>query len=345
MMTGMAASAARQAAVSRFLAAHGLAAAQRYPLGSDASFRRYERLTAPDNARLVLMDAPPPHENVRPFVRIARHLDGLGLSVPKVMAMDAEAGLLLLGDLGDDTYTRLLAAGADERTLYQQAVNVLIALHRHPRAIPPDTPAYSTAQLVADVTLLPEWYLPAVTGAAVTEGVRATYEAAWRNVFDFAVPETLILRDFHVDNLMGLSGHQGVQACGLLDFQDAMVGPVPYDLMSLLEDARRDIDPTLAADLTRCYLAAFPDLDPAAFATAWAVLAAQRHARVIGVFTRLCWRDGKPAYLQHIPRVWRLLERACRHPALAAVAAWFERHVPSPLRRVPPCPAAGGTRP
>lgn len=331
----------RQQAITRFLNTHGWGRAVRRPLGGDASFRRYYRLIAPEGVRLVLMDAPPPHENVRPFVRIARHLSSLGFSVPTVVAMDEVAGLLLLEDLGNDTYTRLLTTGADEKILYRRAADVLIALHSYPlvQAIPPDTPALDSNRLLTDAALLLDWYIPAVTGAPVAAAVRTAYEVAWHSLFDLAVPKTLVLRDFHVDNLIDLPGRQGIQACGLLDFQDAVAGPVTYDLMSFLEDARRDIDPALVVALTRHYLVAFPTLDPDAFATSWAVLAAQRHTRVIGVFTRLCVRDGKPAYLRHIPRVWRLLEQACRHPALASVAAWLNRYVPPLLRRIPVCPS------
>jgi hypothetical protein len=153
-----------------------------------------------------------------------------------------------------------------------------------------------------------------------------------------AQPRTLVLRDYHVDNLMVLEGRPGVAACGLLDFQDALAGPAAYDLMSLLEDARRDIDPALADAMRRRYAAAFPELDRPAFDAAFAVLAAQRHAKVIGIFTRLCLRDGKPRYLGHIPRLWRLLERALEHPNLAPVADWFARNIPSERREKPSCP-------
>ncbi|KAF0117354.1 MAG: aminoglycoside phosphotransferase [Rhodospirillaceae bacterium] len=342
----------RAAAMRRFLAAHGWERAERRPLAGDASFRRYERLSAAGGARAVLMDAPPPHEDVRPFVRLARHLDRLGFSVPTVLAMEEADGFLLLEDLGDETYTRLLAAGSDEKTLYQRAVDVLIALHRCPpaRAIPPETPLYDRDRLLAEAGFLPEWHLPAVSGLPmpVSAAARAAYDDAWRNALktasELSVPNTLVLRDFHVDNLMVLEDRPGVRACGLLDFQDAVVAPVTYDLMSLLEDARRDMAPSLVTALTRHYLDAFPDLDREAFAASWAVLAAQRHTRVVGVFTRLCVRDGKSAYLHHIPRVWGLLERACRHPALAAVAAWFDHHVPSVWRCAPAFPRPG-TRP
>ncbi|MBV5325557.1 MAG: phosphotransferase, partial [Rhodospirillaceae bacterium] len=165
---------------------------------------------------------------------------------------------------------------------------------------------------------------------------RDEYVAIWRRLFPVArlVADTLVLRDFHVDNLM-LLDRPGLAACGLLDFQDAVAGPATYDLMSLLEDARRDIHPLLAERMKQRWLAHFPELDRSVFEASWAVMAAQRHAKVIGIFTRLCKRDGKAGYLVHIPRVWRLLEASLAHPVLTELARWFERHIPRDQRGVP----------
>ena len=149
------------------------------------------------------------------------------------------------------------------------------------------------------------------------------------------MPPTLVLRDYHVDNLMLLEGRSGIAACGLLDFQDAVIGPRSYDLVSLLEDARRDVSPDLAAAMLEQYLAAFPALDREAFAASYAILGAQRNCKIVGIFTRLDRRDGKPIYLRHIPRVWRLIAQDVRHPALAPMAAWLDRHIPPALRRIP----------
>lgn len=336
------ADAARAEARRDFLARQGWADAAVTPLAADASFRSYHRVRRGGDGA-VLMDAPPPKEDVRPFRAIDRRLIALGLSAPEILAEDVAQGFLLLEDFGDGTFTRLLAEGTDEAALYDLAVDALIALHRAPGAAEPmpghDLPAYDAARYLAEAALLPDWFLPAV-GAPLSGEARAGYDDAWRAALAAldGLPATLVLRDFHVDNLMRLPGRDGVAACGLLDFQDAVSGPAAYDLMSLLEDARRDIAPALAARGKARYLAAFPGLDGKAFAAAWAVLAAQRHAKVIGIFTRLCVRDGKPQYLSHIPRVWRLLEAALAHPANAPVAAWFAAHVPAALRRSPSCP-------
>lgn len=324
----------RNGLIAEFLAKAGWGDAERGRLAGDASFRHYDRLRRGDQ-RAVLMDAPPPQEDVRPFIRIAEHLRALGLSAPALLAADRENGLLLLEDLGDATYTRLLADGGDEAALYTLAMDVLAALHHRPDAVPAQVPPYDDDRLLTEACLLTDWYMPAV-GHAPDDDARQQYRALWRDLLPVArgVPDTLVLRDFHVDNLM-LLDRPGLAACGLLDFQDAVVGPVTYDPMSLLEDARRDIDPALVTTMIERYLSHFPALDRGAFLASWAVLAAQRHAKVIGIFTRLCKRDGKPVYLGHIPRVWRLLERACAHPALADVKHWLDTHMPEKDRTVP----------
>ena len=321
--------------IQAFLARAGWGAATRARLAGDASFRHYDRVS--DGARrAVLMDAPPPKEDVRPFVRVAMHLERLGYSAPRLLAADMEAGLLLLEDLGDDTYTRLLESPGQEDALYALAVDLLADLHRQPDAIPLGLAPYDDDRLLAEANLLTDWYMPALLGQDTPAAVRAEWVARWRAVFPVArqVPDTLVLRDFHVDNLMRLP-RDGVKACGLLDFQDAVAGPLTYDLMSLLEDARRDIDPALVTRMTERYLARFPGLDREAFAASWAVLAAQRHAKVIGIFTRLSRRDGKAGYLVHIPRVWRLLESACAHPALAGIRDWLDQYLPAGHRGMP----------
>ncbi len=325
----------REAAIAAFLAGAGWGAAPPAPLAADASFRRYYRLTDGDR-RAVLMDAPPPHEDVRPFVAVARMLRTHGLSAPEIFAEDHDLGALLLEDFGDDTYTRLLARGADETELYTLAVDTLIALQRAVAA-PPALPPYDETALLGEAALLVDWYAPSVLGENLPAELREEYVELWRGVLPLAAPSapTLVLRDYHVDNLMLLRGRAGVQGCGLLDFQDALSGPASYDLVSLLEDARRDVPQALRDAMIERYLAAFPGLDHGAFRRSAAILAAQRNAKIIGIFTRLWRRDGKPQYLGHIPRVWRLLEADLRAPVLRPVAAWLDRHLPEAARRIP----------
>ncbi|MCP4330418.1 MAG: phosphotransferase [Alphaproteobacteria bacterium] len=324
--------------IDRFLAASGWGSARRRPLDGDASFRRYIRLIKDDGAMAMLMDAPPPQEDVRPFVVVDRHLRRLGFSAPDILAENAEHGFLLLEDLGDATFTRVLAEGGDETNLYALATDVLIALHRHAGSVDAPVPPYDDGRLLDEAVLLVDWFLPAVTGTPVTDSDRSDYLDLWRQMLPVArgVPDSLVLRDYHVDNLLRVDRRQGLAACGLLDFQDAVIGPCPYDLVSLLEDARRDISGVLIESMHARYLEAFPELDRDAFTASMAVLGAQRHAKVIGIFTRLDRRDGKPIYLRHIPRVWRLLERNLSHPALAELRRWIDERVPPTLHVAPP---------
>ena len=330
--------------IAAFLAEAGWGGARRRPLAGDASFRRYERLDQGDR-HAVLMDAPPPEEDVSAFHRVQRLLLSLGLSAPRPLAVELAQGLMLLEDLGDRTFTRALAGGAAERPLYELAVDVLIDLHAKAdtAALSGEAlPNYDDRRLLEEALLLTDWYLPALSGSETPAVLREAYIGAWKAVFPLArhIPQTLVLRDYHVDNLMVLDGRPGVAACGLLDFQDAVVGPRSYDLVSLLEDARRDIPADLVAAMLARYLAAFPDIDREAFRASYAILGAQRNAKIIGIFTRLSRRDGKDQYLRHIPRVWRLLEGDLSAPELAPVKAWFDRALPPGERGVPPAAAA-----
>jgi len=325
----------REAAIGLFLSAGAWKAAQRRPFAHDASFRRYFRLSGGPRAAL-LMDAPPPQEDVRPWCKIGRHLQSLGLSAPEIYEEDPERGLLVIEDYGDDGFP-LALKHTDAETLYAAAVDTLVTLHRAPAALGVAVSDYDPPTLIEKASLLLDWFVPAIGGGTVSAAARAQYEAAWRAILPLrkGVPETLGLRDFFPENIMWLPTRRDVRRCGLLDFQDASRAPVVYDLVSLLEDARRDVPEKLRQAMIERYLAAFPRQNRTDFLAAVAVMAAQRHARVIGVFARLWKRDGKPRYLVHIPRVWALLERALLHPGLTPLKLWFDTHVPAALRRAP----------
>lgn len=327
----------REAAIATFLAAHGWDGADRRLLAGDASFRRYDRLTDAAGNRAVLMDAPPPMEDVRPFIAVDRLLYDLGLSVPRIMGEDVVNGLLLLEDFGDDTYTRLLARGHDETALYELATDALVALHqRLPQASLAGLRKFDLDSALRQVSLLLDWYWPELHGAPPPAAVRAEFEAAWREVLPLwhRLPDTIVLFDFHIDNLLLLPGRPGVQACGLLDFQDALSGPLAFDLVSLLEDVRRNVPMPLMQAMIERYLAANPQLRRDDFMTVYAVSGAQRNTRIAGTFTRLLRRDGKPGYQRYMPRVWELIAHDISHPALAPVAAWYAKHLPPQDRKV-----------
>lgn len=315
------------AAASGFLTAHGWGGSTIVPLAGDASFRRYFRIT--DRLRrAVLMDAPPPHEDARPFVDIARWLHDRGFAAPAIHALDLDAGLVLLEDFGDDRMREAIDE-APERALplYRAAVDLLVGLHREPHA---PLPPYDRAVLHREADLLPEWYCPAVG----IEPDQAGYAAAWDAVFDLALPEVpvTVLRDYHAENLMLIDGAGG-HGIGLLDFQDALAGHPAYDLVSLLQDARRDVEPAIEAAMLAHYRK--HSGAGSSFDAAYHVLGAQRNAKIIGIFTRLWVRDGKPRYPALCPRVWGYLERDLAHPALAPVAAWFARNIPTERRGDP----------
>ncbi|MEO5810059.1 MAG: phosphotransferase [Sphingomicrobium sp.] len=316
------------ATAADFLARHGWGGARIEPLAGDASFRRYFRVI--DDAgerRAVLMDAPPEHEDVRPFLAIADHLIAHGLRAPRTLARDLDLGLLLLEDFGDRRVNPVLAAEPQlEQEVYTRAVDTLADLHRLPL---PDLQPYDEAALLREARLFPEWYAPAA-GLSVDVGA---HDEAWRAALAGALARSeaapvLVLRDYHADNLMLLDDG----GLGLLDFQDALAGHAAYDLVSLLQDARRDVTPELEQAMIARYLDRAGVIDRDAFLADYAVIGAQRHAKVLGIFTRLWKRDGKPHYLAFQPRNWALMERSLAHPALARVRAWFDANVPAKAR-------------
>ena len=314
------------AAAPAFLAQAGWAHAAIVPLAGDASFRRYFRVI--DGARrAVLMDAPPPHEDPRPFIAIAEHLTGQGFAAPRILACDLAEGLVLIEDFGDlRVKEHVEDMPVAEIGVYTRAVNLLAELHRLP---PADVPPYDRAVYQREAGLLTEYYCPAI-GLPVDE---AGYAAAWAAVLPLversASPVVTVLRDYHAENIMLIDGPAS-HGLGLLDFQDALAGHPAYDLVSLLQDARRDVPPAVEAAMLDHYRAiARP---PADFDAAYAVLGAQRNAKIIGIFTRLWKRDGKPRYLTYLPRMWDLLERDLAHPALAPVASWFAANIPNEKR-------------
>jgi len=296
------------------------------PLAGDASFRRYFRIRRGDETAM-LMDAPPPNEDPAPFLRAARWLETNGFRAPRILAEDAERGLVLLEDFGTARMRdHLDDHPGDEVQVYTAAVDTLVALGQVP---PGPFPPYGMEEYLRELGLFTEWYCSA-QGLSVDE---AGFVSAWKQVLEPLArrqePGVTVLRDYHAENLMLLGT---LSAQGLLDFQDALVGHPAYDLVSLLQDARRDVSPELEQAMLEHYLAA-TGCDAETFRADYAVLGAQRNTKIVGIFVRLWKRDGKPRYLDLIPRVWALLERDLQHPALAPVAAWFDSNVPDDLRR------------
>ncbi|WP_321394562.1 phosphotransferase [Emcibacter sp.] len=335
----------RTALKEDFIGQQGWAGSDICPVAGDASFRRYDRLSRGD-ATAILMDAPPAFEDVRPFVAISRYLCDLGLSAPQILAADMENGFLLLEDLGDDLFARVIEKDfGREESLYEKAVSLLAFLQDRP--VPEQlmvtrdelyrVPAYDMKVLLDEVALFVDWYLPLLTNRRLEAEERQEFINLWSCVLEDISQsrDCIVLRDYHAENLLHLPDRFDDRQVGLLDFQDALMGHRAYDLVSLLQDARRDVGPELELKMLNDYVE-LTGLEPAEFLRDYALLGAQRNAKIIGIFARLCQRDGKDKYLSLIPRVWDLLQRDLDHPALRELKDWFDRKVPGNLRMKAP---------
>jgi aminoglycoside/choline kinase family phosphotransferase len=269
---------------------------------------------------------------VRPFVAVAEWLETVGLSAPQILARDVESGLLLLADLGSSRLRETLDEDpARELELYELATDVLVHLHRHPpmQALKP----HGLEQWLEELTLFTDWYCPAVGVSVDVEAYRKAWKEVLAPVAEDGLGPVTVLRDYHAENVMLVEGRQGVQHFGLLDFQDALAGHPAYDLASVLEDARRDVDPQIERAMIDRYIAATGK--GAEFERAYWALAAQRNTRILGVFTRLWKRDNKPGYRRFQPRMWGLLERDLSQPGLEPVRAWFDTNIAPEFRSAP----------
>jgi N-acetylmuramate 1-kinase len=311
-----------------FLASAGWEGAEIAPLAGDASFRRYFRVKH-GNSHAVLMDAPPPHEDPRPFIAIAEYLSDIGLCAPRILHRDLEQGLLLIEDFGDAQMRVAVDDNvSDEAETYRGVVDVLIKLHQH--APPPSLTQQSVTIFLDEVALFTEWYCPTVNIKIDEAGYRKAWEAVLTPVMQLLAKPVTVLRDYHAENIMLIDGAVGTSRYGLLDFQDALSGHPAYDLVSMLEDARRDVTPSVERTMLDHYIT-ITGAGPEFEAAYWA-LGAQRNTRILGVFSRLWKRDGKPRYRTFQPRMWGLLERDLDYPALAPLKQWFDANVPPESR-------------
>ena len=362
----------RAFAMKEFLSRAGWGDAVVTHLPGDASTRRYARLALGER-KAMLMDQPQNAESPTApvnasaearralgynavarlagadcarFIAAARWLRAHGLAAPDIYEADPVQGFVILEDLGDALFAEVLADGGDEKQLYEHAVEVLATIHAHdaPPALSPDKPLfdYDLAALVAETDLLTEWFLPLALGRKASAEESAEHRGLWRAVLSETARDRRVFvhRDYHAQNLLWLPERSGIARVGLIDFQDAVAGSQAYDLISLIEDARRDVTPQLAEAATAHYLATMraqgAKVDENAFRHAMAVMAAQRNAKIVGIFARLYTRDGKARYLAFLPRVWTYLERDLEHPALAGLRTWYDRVIPKDKRAVEP---------
>jgi len=302
-----------------FLKREGFEKEPLLPLPVDASKRRYFRLP---NA--LLMDAPPPYEDTARFQFIAEILHEAGLSVPVIYSADHTHGFLLVEDLGELPYRKVLQEGVCEKLLYGESLKALIHLHQHLPEKKQGLASYGLDLFLKNASLFLEWHAP-----SLSEEAELTFRDVWEDAHKNQpqIPHSLMLRDVMVDNLLWLPSRQGFNRCGFIDFQDGLWGPISYDLVSLLEDARRDMNPQFAKEMLEIYFNAFPNLDREDFWASYCLWGAQRSLRILGVFSRLAKRDGKPHYQTHFPRLWNYLERDLEHPSLKAVRSWFEAYM------------------
>jgi tRNA threonylcarbamoyl adenosine modification protein YjeE len=360
LLTGFGSFAAKLAnakAIENILASSGWGQAERDHLQGDASTRSYERLFGGDGRTAILMIAPkrpdgPPlrygkpysaiarlGEDVKPFVAIDRGLRSFGFSAPEIYATDLTSGLVLLEDLGNQP---IACDGEIVEERYACAIQALAHLHGLPL---PDTlpvegdetyriPPYDVDALSIEIELLLDWYVPHHTDARLASGARSSFVTLWRKTVQEVLSQrqTWTLRDYHSPNLIWLPERQDIGRVGILDFQDCVLGAPAYDVVSLLQDARVDVTDDIELRLLARYVRLRQDaeagFDVLAFTRAYAILGAQRATKILGIFARLAARDGKPAYLVHVPRVAHLLAKNLAHPALADLAAWYEAHVP-----------------
>jgi N-acetylmuramate 1-kinase len=312
--------------LERFLQDNGWHDAVVTAVAGDASFRRYFRVQTKDLRKAILMDAPPPHEDPKPFITISRYLKDAGFRAPDIIAEDLDRGMVLIEDFGNERMREHLDVyPQNEGAVYRKAIDTLVQLANAP---PANLPLYDEAAYVREVRLLAEWYMPAM-GLPVDI---AEYERVWRDALARLVnqQQVTVLRDYHAENIMLLDdGNQGI-----IDFQDALIGHPAYDLVSLLQDARRDVSPKLEAAMLQYYHEVAKPSDD--FDQHYALLGAQRNTKIIGIFTRLWQRDGKARYLEFLPRMWDLLERDLAHPELTQLKQWFDSNIPHEVRSCSP---------
>jgi len=354
----------RQIAMKDFLARSGWGTASVTPLPGDASTRRYARL-AMDGRKAMLMDQPQAAEGATApadaseetrralgynavarlagadcarFAAAASWLRAHGLAAPDVYAADHGQGFVILEDLGDALFAEVLADGGDEKTLYEAAVEVLARIHAKdaPASLSSDKPlfAYDQTALLAETDLMTEWFLPLALGRAATDAEIEEHRRLWREVLAGTAGgrQVFVHRDYHAENLLWLPEREGAARVGMVDFQDALRAHPSWDLHSLLQDARRDVSPELEAAALDHYFSLRPEVEREAFLNDYAALAALNEARILGVFARLIFRDGKPRYQAFMPRMWRQLTRNLQRPALSGLKAWFETYVPAEVR-------------
>ena len=324
----------RSETIARFLQNTDWKDASISPLAGDASMRKYQRLGPCKNGRIaVLMDADPELGNdVTPFIKITDFLRGTGLSAPEIYVANQVDGLLILEDLGDDLFAKVVVdEPALEQPLYSAATDLLFHLHQ---ATPPPLVPYDANIMTQMAVLAFDWYQLG-SKDAVNHEQRNTFKTAFSEALDtdIAAPSVLIQRDYHAENLIWLPHRKGNEQVGLLDYQDAQLGHPAYDLVSLLKDARRDVPKSTEAAMIERYIE-ISGIKENDFRNAYHLLGLQRNLRILGVFARLSMHFGKPSYVDLIPRVWDFIQRDLNEPINARFAKILNEALPPPTPEI-----------
>ena len=321
----------RQLLLTEFLKHSGITHLKLLPLADDCSFRKYYRVQT-KTSNFVVMDAPPEMEEVHPFIQMSDLLNTLGFSAPKILNKDVRNGFLLLEDFGNETYTKALSNSSRETNLYENAIDVLIEIHNlkdlEERI---HLPFYDQKKLQNELSLFIDWYLEGRLRLDIPEKEKKLFFEAWRECLTHieSARSVLVLRDYHVDNLMVLAERDGIRRCGLLDFQDAVAGPASYDLVSLLQDSRRDISDKITSLMLDRYFDGVEKVNNRNnFMKSYYILGTQRALKVFGIFTRQDILYGNSKYLIHIPRLWRYTLANLQFEALGEIRGWLDKNVP-----------------
>ena len=308
------------------------------PIKSDASFRKYFRVYIKnEKKKLLLVNSPKKTENNLGYLKATKILEKMNLSVPKIINFDISRGVFLIEDFGLNTYTNSLRNGESEYKLYNLAIDILIYINNHSINLEKKLPKYTNKKLIEEVLLFLEWYWPAIYKEKPKKKIINEFIEIWKNLLNknLKTKKVLVHRDFHIDNLFFLKDRQNLKACGLVDFQDAVIGPSSYDLISLLEDARRDVDKKIIIKMYNKFVKKLSKNQKKDFIKEYKVLAINRHLKVIGIFTRLYIRDKKKFYLNHIPRLWKLIEHNLDFYSLSEINKWINKFFPKKFRIKP----------
>jgi N-acetylmuramate 1-kinase len=323
-----------------FLNRNKLKNAELFLLKKDASYRQYSRVIKSNGERFILMDAPPSKENIGEFITVGNFLSDVGLSSPKILDYDIKNGFMLLEDFGDNLYSSLLNPATqsdikiDETSMYEHAIDVLIHLHSLPQK-QIKLPYYDDNMLLKEALKFIEFYVSVVNPDLLSKALQEEYRVILKHLISLckSTNHVVVLKDYHADNLIWLAERDSIKKVGLLDFQDAVWGSPIYDIVSLLEDARRDVSPELADKMIDRYLKAFPNYSQKDFLSTYAILGVQRNLKIIGVFARQASHFRNPKYLLYLPRIWNYINKDLKHPLLFPLKDWLSKTMPHRIKK------------